>query len=71
MVPVLSTQRISTRDKVSIPFMLLSRTFSLANLTAPRASAKVIKRYKPSGIIPIKAPTVEVTLSLRLSPRLI
>ncbi|CPR97145.1 Uncharacterised protein [Chlamydia trachomatis] len=66
IVPVLSTQRTFTRAKVSTLFISCSITSCRANRIAARAKAIVVNKYSPSGIIPIKAASMEVIL--RLSP---
>ena len=63
MVPVLSTQSMSTRASVSMLRMSCNMTMFWASRMALRASAMVTSRYSPSGIIPMTAPTMDVTAS--------
>ena len=63
IVPVLSTQSTSTRANVSIHFILCTSTFCVARRMTLTANATLASRYSPSGIIPMTAATVEVTLS--------
>ena len=62
IVPVLSTHSTSTRASASILFISCSSTFRLASFMVLRASAIVVSKYNPSGIIPMIAATVAVTL---------
>ena len=62
IVPVLSTQSTLTRAKVSTLFISWSITCFRARRTAESANAIVVKRYKPSGIIPIIAASMETIL---------
>ena len=63
IVPVLSTQSTSTRASVSMHFILCTSTFCIARRMTLTANATLASRYSPSGIIPMTAATVEVTLS--------
>ena len=63
MVPVLSTQSTSTRASVSIPLSSWIRVCRLASRITPTASATLVSKYSPSGIIPTNAATVETTAS--------
>ena len=67
MVPVLSTQSTSTRASVSIHFISCTRTFFPARRITLITRATLASRYNPSGIIPITAATMEVTLFLSVS----
>jgi len=64
IVPVLSTHKTSTLARLSILFISCRITFFLASFPALIAKATVVNKYKPSGIIPINADTIELTLSL-------
>ena len=63
MVPVLSTQRVSTRARVSTQFMSRTRTFRRDRRMTLRTRATLVRRYSPSGIMPMRAETVETMLS--------
>ena len=62
MVPVLSTHSTSTRASVSMQFISCVSTRRPARRIIPTASATLVSRYNPSGIIPISAATVLSTL---------
>ena len=64
IVPVLSIHKTSVLAKLSILFISWSKTFFSASLIALSASATVVNKYSPSGIIPINADTILTTLSL-------
>ena len=59
MVPVLSTHSTSTRARVSMQFMSWTRTFCWASFMAETAMATLVSRYSPSGIMPMRAATVD------------
>ena len=63
IVPVLSTQRVSTRASVSMQFMSRVSTLRRASRIMLTASATLVSRYSPSGIIPMSAATVASTVS--------
>ena len=64
IVPVLSTHKTFTLAKVSIHFISCTRTFFDASRTTLTTNATLASKYKPSGIIPITAATIEVMLLL-------
>ena len=66
IVPVLSQHSVSTRASVSIQYNSLTNVCCLANLIVPKASVILVRSIIPSGIIPIKAATVDV-IALRQS----
>ena len=66
IVPVLSTQSTSTRARASIHFMFWTRTSFFASLKAETTMAMLAVMYRPSGIIPRIAATIEVTLLLKV-----
>ena len=59
IVPVLSTQRVSTRASVSILFMSCKRTLRRARRIALIANETLASKKSPSGIIPI----IEATMA--------
>ena len=61
MVPVLSTQSTSTRASVSIQSISWTSVFLCARRMTPAIRAMEVRRYSPSGIIPMMEPTVDVT----------
>ena len=65
MVPVLSTQRTSTRARFSMQFMSWVRTRFRARRRTLTASATLVSRYRPSGIMPMRAATVALTDACR------
>ena len=58
IVPVLSKHITSTRAKVSIQYNCCTKTLNLASLATLTAITELVSKRRPSGIIPIKAPTV-------------
>ena len=68
MVPVLSTQRMSERARLSIDFISWRRTLLLARRRAERASATEASRKRPSGIIPMMSAIMAWTLSSKERP---
>ena len=64
IVPVLSTHKTSTLARLSMLFISCKMTLFLASFPALIANETVVNKYKPSGIIPINADTIEFTLSL-------
>ena len=67
IVPVLSTQRVSTRASVSMQFMSRVSTLRRASRIMLTASATLVSRYSPSGIMPTNAATVCSTLLWKLN----
>ena len=63
IVPVLSTQSVSTRASVSMQPMSWTSVRQLASRITLATSARLVSRYSPSGIMPTIEPTVEVTAS--------
>ena len=61
-MPVLSTHSTSTRASVSMQFMSWTSTRRLVSFMAEAATATLVSRYSPSGIIPTNAATVCSTL---------
>ena len=62
IVPVLSRQRTSTRARLSTQYRSWQRVRRRASLMELTASAILVSRTSPSGIIPIIAAAVLVTL---------
>ena len=58
IVPVLSKQIVSTLASVSIQYSCWTNTFCLPSLITLTAITELVSKSNPSGIIPIKAPTV-------------
>ena len=67
MVPVLSTHRVSTRARFSMPYSSCTRVFCWPRRTTPTASAMLVKSIRPSGIMPIMAATEEGTAWFKAS----
>ena len=67
-VPVLSTHRVSTRARVSMQSNWRHIVFFRARRITPATRARLVRRYSPSGIMPTKAPTVDVTPAVRSLP---
>ena len=65
MVPVLSTHSTSTRARFSIQVMSWVKTRFRARRRTLTASATLVSRYSPSGIIPMRAATVAFTEACR------
>ena len=63
IVPVLSTQRVSTRASVSMQFISRVSTLRRARRIMLTAKATLVSRYSPSGIMPMSAATVASTVS--------
>ena len=63
IVPVLSTQSVSTRASVSMQPISWTSVRRLASRITLATSARLVSRYSPSGIMPTIEPTVEVTAS--------
>ena len=57
-MPVLSRQITSTLASVSIQYNCCTKTLYLDSLTTLTAITELVNNNNPSGIIPIKAPTV-------------
>ena len=60
-VPVLSEQSTSARARVSMPKSSCTRVCLRPSLTTPASRATEVSRIRPSGIIPIIAPTASGT----------
>ena len=58
MVPVLSRQRVSTLANVSVQYISWARVLCAASLIVLTAITTLVRRYSPSGIIPISAAAV-------------
>ena len=65
IVPVLSTHSTLTRANVSTLFISWSITWERAKRIAANAKAIVVNKYRPSGIIPIIAASIETILSAK------
>ena len=63
IVPVLSTQSVSTRASVSMQPMSCTSVRRFASRMTLATSARLVSRYSPSGIMPTMEPTVLVTAS--------
>ena len=61
IVPVLSTQRVSTRASVSMQFISRVSTLRRARRIMLTAKATLVSRYSPSGIMPMSAATVAIS----------
>ena len=66
MVPVLSKQMTFTLARVSIQYNCWTRTLYLDSLITLTAITELVRRIRPSGIMPIKAATVAITESYTL-----
>ena len=63
MVPVLSRHSTSTRARVSMPYSSCTSVLRLPSRTTPTASATLVSRISPSGIMPTMAATAPGTAS--------
>ena len=60
-VPVLSTHSTSTRARVSMAFISWISVRFRASRTTLTARATLVRRNSPSGIMPMRAATVDTT----------
>ena len=60
-MPVLSTHSTSTRARVSMAFISWINVRFRARRTTLTASATLVSKNSPSGIMPMRAATVETT----------
>ena len=65
MVPVLSRQSMSTRDRFSMQNSSCTRVFFRASLMTPTARDTLVSSTSPLGIMPIKAAAVDTTAPSR------
>ena len=68
MVPVLSRHSVSTRASVSMQYSSCTRVLRADRRITPKASAVLISRTSPWGIIPSMAETVSRMAALYPSP---